>query len=39
MAGDRVVYEGFQRTRAGATVSPKEADASKMLDKTGKPLY
>ena len=38
-AGDRVVYEGFQRTRAGATVSPKEADASKMLDKTGKPLY
>ena len=38
-AGDRVVYEGFQRTRAGATVSPKEADASKMLDKTGKSLY
>ena len=38
-AGDRVVFEGFQRTRAGATVSPKEADASKMLDKTGKSLY
>lgn len=35
-AGDRVVFEGFQRTRAGAAVSPKEADASKMLDKTGK---
>ncbi len=38
-AGDRVLFEGFQRIRAGATVSPKEADASKMLDKTGKPLY
>ena len=38
-AGDRVVFEGFERTRAGATVSPKEADASKMLDKTGKSLY
>ena len=38
-AGDRVVFEGFQRTRAGATVSPKKADASKMLDKTGKSLY
>ncbi len=37
--GDRVLFEGFQRIRAGATVSPKEADASKMLDKTGKPLY
>lgn len=38
-AGDRVLFEGFQRTRPGATVAPKEADASKMLDKTGKPLF
>lgn len=38
-SGDRVLFEGFQRIRPGATVSPKEADASKMLDKTGKPLY
>lgn len=29
--GDKVVYEGMQRIRIGATVSPKEFDASKAV--------
>lgn len=37
-AGERVMFEGFQRTRPGAVVSPKEADTT-VLAETGKPLF
>ncbi len=36
-AGERVVYEGFQRTSVGATVDPKEFDPAS--EPEGKPLF
>ena len=37
--GERIVFQGFQRIRPGAVVSPKEMDLSKSIAQTGKPLY
>ena len=37
--GDRVVFQGFQRIRPGAVVTPKEMDLAKSIAKTGKPLF
>ena len=36
-AGDRVIYEGFQRTAPGAVVAPKELDPKTVPQ--GKPLF
>lgn len=36
-AGDRVIYEGFQRTAPGAVVNPKELDPKTVPQ--GKPLF
>lgn len=37
--GDRVVFQGFQRIRPGAVVTPKEMDLAKSIAETGKPLF
>lgn len=37
--GDRVVFQGFQRIRPGAVVTPKEKDLAKSIAETGKPLF
>lgn len=37
--GDRVVFQGFQRIRPGAVVTPKEMDLAKSIAETDKPLF